>query len=54
MIDGDCSITMFFLYYYRSTQANLGIHGEKTASMGSNGRIKMIFLYLIYTHALAG
>ena len=46
MIHGGCSIVIFFLYYYGSTQANGDIDGENSAVMGSN-RMIVISLYLI-------
>ena len=54
MIDRDCSMVMSSFYYSGSMQAIGGIHGEKSASVGSDGTIEMIFSYLIYTlHRLA-
>jgi len=51
MVDGDGSMVMPFLYYYYgSTQANRVVPGGKAAGVGSDGMIKMISLYLIYTH----
>ena len=53
IVDGSGSMIMSFIYY-GSRQANRGILGVKPAGMESYGTIKMIFLYLIYTHSLAG
>ena len=54
MIDGDGSMVMSSLYYYGSMQANWSIANEKSAGVGSDGMIKMIFLYFIYaTHVFA-
>ena len=36
-----------FLYYYRSTQTNGAIHGEKTMNVGSDGTRRMISLLSI-------
>jgi len=37
----------FLYYYYGSTQANGGIHGEKSTGVGNHGTIKMVSLYFI-------
>jgi len=44
-------MVMFFLYYYyRSTQTNGAIHGEKAMGVGSDGTRRMISLHSIYIH----
>jgi len=41
----------FFYYcYYGGKPTNGGIHGEKSAGVGSDRTIKMIPLYHTYTH----
>lgn len=41
-------VISFLYYYYRSTQANGVIHGEKWMSMGGDGTSKIISLHNIY------
>jgi len=48
----DGSMVMVSLcYYYGSTQPNGGIHGGKSASVGSDGVEMTTIPYISYTHA---